>query len=128
MGNASSTNGVLKSISKRFNIKSWFSNTNGNNSPSMKQKEVILSTTSISQGSFNSNKNGQRVNHIQTTPPQSNKLSLYDTTPTSKCCQNFKQIPKYNQSNEQKKLGNTKSSNSVMKHSLSEPTLNAIIN
>ncbi len=125
-------NGVLKSISKRFNIKSWFSsnsnNNNSVNSPNSKRKEILASQSTVSQVSTNS---GNHRNFGQTTPPsQSNKLSLYETPPT-KCCQNISQLAKQNQAkmnkNERPKNFNF-SNKSLMKHSLSEPSLNALIN
>jgi len=125
-----SGNGVLKSISKRFNIKSWFSNSN--DSPNLKRKEFLSSQSTASQVSTNS---GNASNNMgQTTPPQqSNKLSLYETPPT-KCCQNITQLAKQHQLKVNKNgrhhnLNNLNNTNaSLMKHSLSEPSLNALIN
>lgn len=138
LNTSTNNNGVLKSISKRFNIKSWFSNSsnhsNTNNvvaSPGLKQKQILSSQSSTSQSSSASLHKQQAPkfqNSIPKTPPQSTttKLSYYDTTPTSNCCQNISHLAKHGQN--QNKHKPHASSTSLMKHSLSEPSLNALIN
>ena len=123
LNTSTSNTGVLKSISKRFNIKSWFSNGNQNaSSNTVNQSATNLKTSQSST----SNKLGQT-----TPPPSMNKLSIYDTTPTTKCCQNITQsktLSKAHHAGTKPKEMNKASNLSLMKHSLSEPSLNALIN
>ena len=128
-------NGVLKSISKRFNIKSWFSSNNGTQSSSAvgqkqqqpQQPNVLSSQSYVSQTSATSfNKPVNFKNAIQSTPP----TSRHDmqppnyTTPTATCCYNQSLVKKLTQHHSH----STSASNNLMKHSLSEPSLNAIMN
>lgn len=117
--NNNHNNGVFKSISKKFNIKSWFSHNNNGNSSDLK-------TSQSSQAPL-SNKLGQT-----TPPPSMNKLSLYETTPTTKCCQNISAPKTVDRGQNSKSKNQSKNSQaapvlSLMKHSLSEPSLNALI-
>lgn len=123
--NNTNNNGVFKSISKKFNIKSWFSHSNNNNG-SGNGNSSDLKTSQSSQVPL-SNKFGQT-----TPPPSMSKLSLYETTPTTKCCQNISQPKTIGRGHNSKSKNHSKNSQaapvlSLMKHSLSEPSLNALI-
>lgn len=120
---SNANNGVFKSISKKFNIKSWFSH---NNNGSGNGNSSDLKTSQSSQAPL-SNKFGQT-----TPPPSMSKLSLYETTPTTKCCQNISQPKTVGRGHNSKAKNHSKNSQaapvlSLMKHSLSEPSLNALI-
>lgn len=126
----------LKNISKRLNIKSWFTSSNsGSNSN-------IPSSASQTNFNSNSNANSQRIGAVKTLAPNTRLMNTTATTATHPPI-TAKRVSNLNSRNGTRLANNSGvlgsgvgalinehkySNKSLMKHSMSEPSLNAILN